>query len=287
MSFHDATFDISLGYNHAADFHQFLLYLSHSRDHGVDNSMEEFKSLAYMVLIKCDGGPGNNHTFLANHFSLLGLFLVGNIDNLNAARGCPGLSYLNTADIPMLLLNYVLASLALRVDPDMPEWLHEISNSVSSTKGLRNSITKYDDIIKHTIDALERCSARMEVDEENANEGDATYSNENDVSYYNNRARLGYKLRKFLPLYGWSDGEVVRIMPNVAKSIRVKYNDGDVDDVSCDKLDTIADEGSIGIGEIGFKFIKNIGRYCFSGMVVRILDNEKRVCKFNYREHKH
>ena len=125
---------------------------------------------------------------------------------------------------------------------------------------VRKSITGYDDIITHAIDALERRLGIMEVDGENVNKGDAIDANENDVSYYTNRARVGYKLRKLFPFYGWFEGEVVRIMPNLAKSIRARYDDGDVEDVTRDDLDTIPNEGSIGIGEIGFKFIKIIGR---------------------------
>ena len=36
MLLHDATFDPSLGYKHAAHFRQFLLYLDRSRGRGVD-----------------------------------------------------------------------------------------------------------------------------------------------------------------------------------------------------------------------------------------------------------
>ena len=54
--------------------------------------------------------------------------------------------------------------------------------------------------------------------------------------------------------------ERLLVMPNMAKSIRVRYNDRDVDDVTHYELDKIYDEGSIGIGEIGFKFIKTFGR---------------------------
>ena len=68
----------------------------------------------------------------------------------------------------------------------------------------------------------------MEVDEDNVNEFDTTDANENDVSDYTNRSILGYKLRKFFPFYGWFDGEVVITMPNVARSIHVSYDDGDV-----------------------------------------------------------
>ena len=66
----------------------------------------------------------------------------------------------------------------------------------------------------------------------------------------------------------------------MAKSIRVRYDDGDVEDFTRDELDTIANEGSIEINEIGFKFIKKFGRGCLSGVVVGILDNEEHVCKF-------
>ena len=76
-------------------------------------------------------------------------------------------------------------------------------------------------------------------------------------------------------------------MSNVASSIRVSCNDRDVEDVSCDKLDTTSDEVSIGIGGIGFKFIKTLGRNYLSGVVVRILENEKELYKFNYGEHQH
>ena len=255
VSLHDGIFDASSGYKHAAHFHQFLLYLAHSYNRGLDTSIEDVKSLEYMVLIECDDGPDHNLTFLANHLSLLGLLLVGNMEKINATCGCPGLSYLKEEEIPTSLPNYGLESLALRMDPDTPEWLHEIFNSVSSMKGVCKSITKYNYIITHAIDALERRLARMELDEDNVNEGDATYANYNDVSDDTNRSRVGYKLQKFFPFYGWFDGEVVRIMPNVAKSIHVRYNDGDVEDVTRDKLDTIDNEGSIGIGEIGFKFI--------------------------------
>ena len=57
----------------------------------------------------------------------------------------------------------------------------------------------------------------MEVDEENVNEGDATDSNDNNVSDDTNRYRVGYKLHKLFLLYGWFDKEVFRNMPNVAK----------------------------------------------------------------------
>ena len=170
------------------------------------------------------------------------------MEKINSTRGCPGISYLNTAERPVSLLNYGLASISLRMDPEMPEWLHEILNSVSSMKGVRKSITEYNDIITHTIDSLERCIARMKLDADNVNKYESTDANDNYVSDYTNRYRVRYKLRKFFPFYKWFDKEVVRIMPNVAKSINVGYNDGDVEYVTRDELDTISNEVSIGMG---------------------------------------
>ena len=69
VSLHDATFDPSLGYKHSAHFHQFLLYLDHLCYRGVDKSLGEVKSLAYMVFIECGDGTDHNLTLLANHLS--------------------------------------------------------------------------------------------------------------------------------------------------------------------------------------------------------------------------
>ena len=77
-----------------------------------------------MVLIECDGGPDHNTTFLANLLSFIGLFLIGNMEKLNATPGCPGLSYLNTSERPVSLLNYGLVYLALRMNSDTSEWFH-------------------------------------------------------------------------------------------------------------------------------------------------------------------
>ena len=102
---YDATFDPSLVYKHFAHFHQFLLYLAHSRDRGVDTSIEDVESLEYMLLFECNGGLDHNLTFLANQLSFLGIFLVGNMYDINATCRCPGLSYLNMAERPISLLN--------------------------------------------------------------------------------------------------------------------------------------------------------------------------------------
>ena len=100
---------------HAAHFNAFLLGLAN------EQRADSTKPLPYLVLIECDGGPDHNLTFLFNQLALFGLFLVGNMDKLNATRGTPGLSYLNTTERPMSNLNRGLSSLALRLNPNRPD----------------------------------------------------------------------------------------------------------------------------------------------------------------------
>ena len=101
VSVHDTTLDLSSGMKHAAHFHQFLQQLARERIDSYEKVTVQ--GLPYWVLMECDGGPDHNLTFLSNQLSLLGLFLVGGMDKLTATRGCPGLSYLNTAERPCLI----------------------------------------------------------------------------------------------------------------------------------------------------------------------------------------
>ena len=118
VSVHDATQDPSTSMKHVAHLHQFLQYLAFEHGSGSELDFENIQSLAYMVLIECDGGPDHNLTFLYNQLALFGLFLIGGMDKLVATRGCPGLSYLNTTKWPMSLLKYWCPSLSLMLDPE-------------------------------------------------------------------------------------------------------------------------------------------------------------------------
>ena len=77
---------------HAAHFNSFLLRLA------TEQWASNTKPLAHLVLMECDGGADHNLTFLFNQLVLFCLFLVGNMDKINATRGTPGLSYLNVAE---------------------------------------------------------------------------------------------------------------------------------------------------------------------------------------------
>ena len=130
--------------------------------------------------MECDGGPDHNLTFLLDQLSLLGLFLVGGMDKLTSTRGCPGLSYLNTAERPMSNLNRGISSLSLMMDPNTPAWLRELLHGVVSMKGVRMILAEYDDVLQHVIDVLERRVEKMNVSNTQNNEADdaRNYTNE-------------------------------------------------------------------------------------------------------------
>ena len=52
------------------------------------------------------------------------------------------------------------------------------------------------------------------------------------------------------------------------------------------EMESILEQSNLPIGDVGFRFIKKFGKHYFSGKVVKIIQNEKRVCKFNDGEHK-
>ena len=72
---------------------------------------------------KYDSRGDNNLRRVFNQISLLGLFLNGNMDKLVATPECPGLSYLNTVEREISLLNTGISSLSLSFDTETDKWL--------------------------------------------------------------------------------------------------------------------------------------------------------------------
>ena len=77
----------------------------------------------YFVLVKCDGKPDHNLGHLLNQIYLFSLSLAVNNGKLVATCSCTGLSYLNTSEQAMAILNIGLSGLALSKDPNTEEWL--------------------------------------------------------------------------------------------------------------------------------------------------------------------
>ena len=63
------------------------------------------------------------------------------MEKLVATHGCPGLSYLNTSEQYMAIINFGLSGLALSIDPNTKECLlSKVHNSVMSMKEVSNVI---------------------------------------------------------------------------------------------------------------------------------------------------
>lgn len=246
------------------------------------------KSLPYGILMEADGGPDHNITHLSNQLALFGIFLSLEIDVLKVFRGCPGLSYLTTAERAMSTLNLLFSCCASKMDLLSNHWLlNEVIKSASSMKAVRDAIMQYDTEFPIAVAVLERCiaSAAAVVNNhtENVNAevrdvlGVASVGNSQDYD-------VGDYVRKFFPSYGWFEGTITSIKPDALsnKTIRVTYLDGDEEDITEQELHEFKEKAAIPIGEIGFLFIKKFNGQYFSSKVIRIYPrSEKRLCRFN------
>ena len=102
------------------------------------------KYMPYVALLGTDGGPDHNLKFLHNILSLLALFKLGKMDKLVAVCGCPGLSYLNTVERCMAILNLGLANLALVINPTAPDWLFDVLKRCGSMREVQSAVALHD-----------------------------------------------------------------------------------------------------------------------------------------------
>ena len=105
MSIHNAIFDLSAGIKHAAK----LFHVMRTRIY-----TNESPCPFYLVGLDTDGGGNHNHYHGRNQLSISGLFLLGNMDNLNVKRGCLGLYFINTSKRDMPLLTIDIYGLVLK-----------------------------------------------------------------------------------------------------------------------------------------------------------------------------
>ena len=79
------------------------------------------------------------------------------MDKLVATCGCPDLSYLNTAEQSMAILNIGLSGLVLSIDTNIQEWfLSKFLKGVMTMKAASNTIERYDTELPLAIAVLER-----------------------------------------------------------------------------------------------------------------------------------
>lgn len=284
VSIHNQTLDPSSGIKHTAHFYEYLCHEANSETHNSSSNNDSTKSsFPYSVLIEADGGPDHNLTFLSNKIALLGLFLIGNMDKLTATRGCPGLSYLNTAERAMANLNIGLSCLSLSLDPNMDKWLYDnILKSATTMKATRKNILEYDEEKQIAIDILERrCQKQgnVSIPEENDSDDVLVSSSTNDVAV---TTKVGDTVRRFFRGFGWFTGEVTSINMTAEnnKFIHMEYEDGDGEDITQEQMILYESEAKVKIGDVGFQFIKKFGGVPFTGKVESIKKNGKRLCVF-------
>ena len=305
VSVHDQTLDPSTGLKHAANYYQYLLHVVKERM-DTDDIVELKGGLPYTVLLETDGGPDHNLTFLNNIISLLGLFLVGNMDKLTATRCCSGRSFLNVVERMMSNLTLGQAGLSLRMDPNAHGFLLDsVINNVTTMKGVRQAIEEYDDAFPKAIEILQRRWDAMQIGDVVEDEDDGSESSmqgsgvpqvvENDSTIDVSdqdvdddvpmvTCKVGDEVERFFPGYGKFEGVVESINPENpdGRPIRVIFEDGDRSDYSQEKVNEFQAIAKKKVGEIGSCFIKKFGRAgWFTGEVINILDNGKRMCEFN------
>ena len=105
MSVHVATFDPPTGTNHATK-----LFCVMRTSIGTNES----SCTLYLVGLETDGGGNNYHKHVQNQIALFSLFILGNMDKLKVTRVCPGVSFLNTSERAMALLNIDLSGLVFK-----------------------------------------------------------------------------------------------------------------------------------------------------------------------------
>ena len=105
VSFRYDTFDPSTVIKHAAN-----ILCAMRTSIGTNESSCPF----YLVGLETDDGGDHNHNHVLNKLALFGRILLGNMDKLNVTRGFPGISFLNTAEGGMALLNIGISGILLK-----------------------------------------------------------------------------------------------------------------------------------------------------------------------------
>ena len=272
------------------------------------------KYMPYVALLETDGGPDHNLKFLHNILSLLALFKLGKMDKLVAVRGCPGLSYLNTVERCMAILNLGLANLALMIDPTAPEWLFNVLEGCGSMKEVQSAVALYDAelvswtcgiplcfllMCRHVTHADDTTSQKKAiiVKERQATSDakkrsreelqQATQTKNDDESY-----PLGFKQDFFFDPNGWFEGEVKDVSDEQGDE-GDKYTvffsvDNTTEQFSQSVMEEQEELGKIPLGDVDQNFVKlfrvqGVGKKPFAGFVESISKAQIRKCVFSDR----
>ena len=87
-------------------------------------------------------------------------------------------------------------------------------------------------------------------------------------------------IRKFFTGHGWYDGKVSTKESDGSEPItyRIDYNDNDYEDgITKHQLNAILKEGLIGVGEVGYEFLREFEGMFYSGKVRRNYDDDNKI----------
>ena len=97
-------------------------------------------------------------------------------------------------------------------------------------------------------------------------------------------------IRKFFTGHGWYDGKVSTMESDGSEPItyRIDYDDNDYEDgLTKSKLNDIVKKGLIGVGKVGYEFLREFEGMFYSGKVRRIYDGNKIECIVNNDKYLH
>ena len=107
-----------------------------------ENMSKLLSYIPYDLFIEIGGGPDHEISTFQNNFCIFALFLFTSVDKLVVASNCPGISYINTVEKKILVLNIGLANITLQMKPC--QWLlYEVLANTFLMKKVQTAASEY------------------------------------------------------------------------------------------------------------------------------------------------
>eukprot|EP00957_Ditylum_brightwellii_P177783 13542244-Ditylum_brightwellii.AAC.1 len=128
--------------------------------------------MPYILGFETDGRPEHNNMLLQHLLAYIGSLFVSRCDKIFGYCCCPGYSYLNTVERAMSIANIALASLAVSIDPDAPDWIMKVLSGQSS-KQVCDVVYQYDNDLERAIKFKTENLFRNEMANDSNNSSDS------------------------------------------------------------------------------------------------------------------
>ena len=209
------------------------------------------------------------------------------MDKLTATRGCPGLSYLNTCERAMSILNIGFSALSLTLDPHCDQWLiEEVLAGATSMKSVQKNIEDYDKEFCMALSTIERRLKQANTMNTSDDLDDVSNGQSKECNYL---LKIGETINAFIDYHIWHVGTVTSIEEDEASMdiYTIKFEKNYKEEWSSLEVENRMAEKNIPVGGIGYKFIKSFPmnggqQQFFNGKVRKIRGGEieKRECVF-------